>query len=339
MIVKRFFKGIFAINVIFILSAMSVSLYSCQNEDVANDKVSQQEAATFMDKSIELLAQFMQADVVVKNKTIQCVEQHTVDGDTTSLKNENTLIPTDGTKTVYVVFPEGTSQNVKNLYSEIMSVQDMAILERMTAAEFTTMTPPDSAYAFQMSEEKVKEELTPMTQASIKYLTSFGVSTLELIEMVSELNTDITSLIPLALVIAEYQMFEAKDSLPTLTGYNPMSLFATPTYAIGTKDNLDWSAMGLCAFNAVGGHVIYSVFHKGIIAGLTIAGMKTILVKVISRTMGVIGTAITIAEFVNCMRDNGKCVFEIKPQSNLEGKILDELNKGQIPRDRPNLIP
>lgn len=339
MIVKRFFKGIFAINVIFILSAMSVSLYSCQNEDVANDKVSQQEATTFMDKSIELLAQFMQADVVVKNKTIQCVEQHTVDGDTTSLKNENNLIPTDGTKTVYVVFPEGTSQNVKNLYSEIMSVQDMAILERMTAAEFTTMTPPDSAYAFQMSEEKVKEELTPMTQASIKYLTSFGVSTLELIEMVSELNTDITSLIPLALVIAEYQMFEAKDSLPTLTGYNPMSLFATPTYAIGTKDNFDWSAMGLCAFNAVGGHVIYSVFYKGIIAGLTIAGMKTILVKVISRTMGVIGAAIAIAEFVNCMRDNGKCVFEIKPQSNLEGKILDALNKGQIPRDRPNLIP
>ena len=37
--------------------------------------------------------------------------------------------------------------------------------------------------------------------------------------------------------------------------------------------------------------------------------------------------------------DNGKCVFEIKPQSNLEGKILDALNKGQIPRDRPNLIP
>lgn len=330
MIVKRFFKGIFAINVIFIISAMSVSLYSCQNEDVANAKVSQQEAATFMDKSIELLAQFMQADVVVKNKTIQCVEQHTVDGDTTSLKNENNLIPTDGTKTVYVVFPEGTSQNVKNLYSEIMSVQDMAILERMTAAEFTTMTPPDSAYAFQMSEEKVKEELTPMTQASIKYLTSFGVSTLELIEMVTELNTDITSLIPLALVIAEYQMNEAIKNLPPLMGYNPFTFLATPTFA----NEYDAQIFLDCAMKAAIGFSLEGISRLGISQAITLSVMKTALKSILIKTMGVIGVVITVAHFTNCMLEKGKCVFAITAPSDFENKLNDAIGNNVLPKDK-----
>ena len=325
MIGKRFLKGILAMIVVSVLSTLAISLFSCQNEEIANSNVRQKNAKTFMNNSTNLLADFLQADVVVHNGAIQCAPllpdttSWTMDGNT---KYERTT-------TVYVIFPEGTSPEVKNLYNEIMSVRDMASLERMTAADFSTITPPDSAYAFQMSEDKVSEELKPMTDASIQYLMTLGVSYKELMDMIEELKTDTTSLIPLALVIAEYQMNEETDEWYPLTSYNPMSIFVTTAHAT-SKDNMDWSASGLCAFKAVGGHIIYDMFSKNFTKGLAIAGMKKIMVKILARTMGIIGVAITIAEFVSCMRESGKCVFETKSPTNFEGKLLDAINKGNI---------
>lgn len=329
MIRKRFIKGMFALAAISVISAFAISLFSCQNEEAAVSQKSKNNAMAFMDKSVSLLQTFIQADVVVPGRGMRRVGLPALAGDTTSFTNKDGKTSFEQTKTVYVIYPEDTPLEVKNLYNQIMSVRDMVILEHVTAAEFSTLTPPDSTYAFQMSEDKVREELEPMTEASITYLQSFGFTKADLMDILKEANADTTALIPLALILAEQQINDAADEETSAYIYSPMSLFATPAYAAYNK-------MGVfvdCAMKAAIGVSLHGIEHLAFSEFLSRTALKTIVKKIALRTLGVIGTAIVIAEFINCMSESGKCVLATKNPSSLEGQLLDIVGGGGIPKD------
>lgn len=325
----------FALAAISVISAFAISLFSCQNEETAVSQKSKNNAMAFMDKSVSLLQTFIQADVVVPENGIRRVGPPSLAGDTTSFTNkEDGKTSFEKTQTVYVIYPENTPLEVKNLYNQIMSVRDMVILEHVTAAEFSTLTPPDSAYAFQMSEDKVREELEPMTEASIIYLQSFGFTKADLMDILKEANADTTTLIPLALILAEQQINAAADEETSAYIYNPMSLFATPAYASYNKTGVFID----CAMKAAIGVSFNEYKHFIISELLTRAAVTAMVKKIALRTLGVIGAAIVIADFINCMSESGKCVLATKNPSSLEGQLINIVGGGGIPKN-PGDVP
>lgn len=319
----------FALAAISVISAFAISLFSCQNEEAAVSQKSKNNAMAFMDKSVSLLQTFIQADVVVPGRGMRRVGLPALAGDTTSFTNKDGKTSFEQTKTVYVIYPEDTPLEVKNLYNQIMSVRDMVILEHVTAAEFSTLTPPDSTYAFQMSEDKVREELEPMTEASINYLQSFGVTKTELMDMLAEAKADTTALIPLALILAEMQINAATEEESSLYSYSPMSLFATPAYALNHREEVFLD----CALQAAIGISIDAIAQRGFTKAISLSTMKTIFKKLLPKALGAIGVAITVAQFVHCMIENNKCVLATKTPSSLEGQLIDIIGSGGIPKD------
>ena len=208
----------------------------------------------------------------------------------------------------------------------------MTTLERMTAAEFTTLNPPDSAYAFQMSVDSVRNELMPMTNASIDFLKTFGVTISDLIDMVEEAGTDLTALIPVALVIAEQLAYNESTELSSANLLTPFGLFNTPAYAA------DYDAMIAgsldCAMKTIVGASLSNIGKLGVSTAISLSIIKGVLASVLPKVMGPIGVAITIARFVGCLAEKGVCVFSVKGPSPLEGKLGQILDGVTFPVNR-----
>lgn len=334
MVAKRFFKGLFALIIISMISAVAVSFFSCQNEQTVSNEKAKRDASAFLGKTTNLLASFMQANIVLHNNNNVCrvSPTPTLPEDTTTYKNENNQYEFKRIETVYVIFPEDTPLDVKNLYNQIFTVQDMTTLERMTAAEFTTLNPPDSAYAFQMSVDSVRNELMPMTNASIDFLKTFGVTISDLIDMVEEAGTDLTALIPVALVIAEQLAYNESTELSSANLLTPFGLFNTPAYAA------DYDAMIAgsldCAMKTIVGASLSNIGKLGVSTAISLSIIKGVLASVLPKVMGPIGVAITIARFVGCLAEKGVCVFSVKCPSPLEGKLGQILDGVTFPVNR-----
>ena len=59
MVAKRFFKGLFALIIISMISAVAVSFFSCQNEQTVSNEKAKRDASAFLGKTTNLLASFM----------------------------------------------------------------------------------------------------------------------------------------------------------------------------------------------------------------------------------------------------------------------------------------
>ena len=92
------------------ISAVAVSFFSCQNEQTVSNEKAKRDASAFLGKTTNLLASFMQANIVLHNNNNVCrvSPTPTLPEDTTTYKNENNQYEFKRIETVYVIFPEDT---------------------------------------------------------------------------------------------------------------------------------------------------------------------------------------------------------------------------------------
>lgn len=317
----KLLKGLLALVVIATISSVCVMLYSCQSEAIQDDNVKVKNDKAY----VNLLNAYDSYIKKFVTSPITTNAQHRAKVAPGSGINPTTL-PKDDEMKIYVKYPEGTATEIKNLYYYIENIQDMETLERLTAAEYTTVKPTDkdSIYCLKLSEQAIRNELSPLLSQSIDYLKAKGLTDYHIQQMLKAYHADENVLIPFALVLADYEMTEANkedDTQAWSSNFNPLNMLCTPVYASVHVDPIVFD----CALQALG---------IDILAALGQSSAKQWSIRVISKAFGTvakkvigpIGAAITVVSFGLCLREHD-CIYEVV--SPIETRF-NELNKNKL---------
>lgn len=207
--------------------------------------------------------------------------------------------------TLYVNYPEDTSDPIKNLSFLVSSAQDISALHRLTAAEFTTTNTNNSVYTIQLSKEEVKKTLDPMVEKSKEYLIAKGFTSEEIQQMLLENKADESDLVTLVLLMTNEECKQKQDAeiAKEQSNYN---FFATPCRA-----NV-YSAAFDCGIEAVGLD-IFSGLTQSAAKTWSKAIIKRVFKDVAEKALGPVGVVIAVADFGWCMHKRGYlCIYSIK---------------------------
>ncbi len=148
--------------------------------------------------------------------------------------------------------------------------------------------------SIRISNQEAREALRPSIDSSIAYLTSCGLTVMEIRSALQECNAEEYTLIPIALDAAN---FPDSQQMPDLTTYM-FNVFLPNTfnaYAASQPQNPQW---GTCLGRAILIDEILSIYTK---RSLTKAALKVAIRKVAARALGWVGAAIFVYDFSDCM--------------------------------------
>ena len=287
---KRFFKGFIVLLVISISISVVSVFHSCQTDGEKRDGTVLSKASDLIKCYQENYAKITTTPIVSIPTTRSSIISHGEKGDDVTL---------------YINFPADTQEEVKDLYHHIQTIQDICALHRLTAAEFECSNSSNSKYSIQVSETKVRQELSPMVNASRQYLYSKGISESDIQELLEENNADETVLSVFALLLSEQEMRERISSNKISTAsFNPLGFFATPAYCARDKGRLSYAFD--CAIEALGVDIFFCLSSSRAVAWSKAAMNKTFK-TVAKRVMGPIGVAIALGEFLWCLHKQHVC--------------------------------
>ena len=228
------------------------------------------------------------------------------------------------------MYPEDTEEDIKSLYKEVVTTQDLSDLIRLTDAVLQYESYQDNEkYKIEVSEVKIIQSLNPMVQESKKYLYTRGFSEREIQDMIIENNAVETDLIPLVMKLTEADL--SQPSLITKVNqrysFSLLNLLSTPVNArnLVTQDYVN------CAIAAIG---------VDLAAGFSFSSAKTwgkaaikkAFKAIAQRVLGPIGVALAVGSFGYCMYEAATkydCQYSIPITSQFENKYktLTEIKK------------
>lgn len=239
----------------------------------------------------------------------------------TRSKNDNDIV------TIYVDFPEDTSEPIKELCEFVSTAQDFIALHRLTAAEFST-DDTGSEYKIEMSEDEAKQSLSPLVEQSKQYLYSKGMSENEIQDMLTENNVDETQLVPFVLLLInqECREMELAKINQQKAGFNFLQLFVTPCKAA------DLSAVFDCGMEALGVDFLFAA-GTSVAKTWSTAVIKKVFKSVAQKALGPVGAVIAIGSFGWCLHNRGyTCTYSVSTHVEEEfNKLNDKM--GRIPLD------
>lgn len=297
----RFTKGITIISVAFALLLGAIIIFdSCKKNDIV---IVDEAVNRFINNYNLNLDKYISTNITTPDNT----------------NTRSTAVTSENNTSVYLLFPEDTQPEIKELTEEVVTIQDLSDLIRLTDA--TMQYHPNEHninYKIEISEDKIVNEMEPFIKNAKEYLYRRGFSEEEIIEMIKENDANETDLVPFVLKLSEAELSDAvyayKHQMQTL---NLLDIFASPTYAkdLELMDYLD------CALVAVGADVFYSLSWSGA-KTWTKAAMKRAFSAVVKRALGPIGAAITVASFGICMYNkytsNITCTYAIPAPSHIQ---------------------
>lgn len=238
-------------------------------------------------------------------------------------------IPLEECTTIYFLYPEETIDEIKDLYEEVVTIQDLSDLIRLTGAVMQyTPNNENKNYKLLVSESKIIDGLNPMIKNAKQYLYAKGFTEEEIQEMIIENNAQEIDLVAFVLTLSEMELSEAYyGSRDYRKNFNLSTMLFTPSYAkdVTYSDYLD------CAIRAIGLDLISSS------TGSTLKSWSKFAIKkafpvIIKRALGPIGVAIAVASFSYCLYHKyqnsarGDCVYAIPTPSNIETAYEDLIN-------------
>ena len=198
----------------------------------------------------------------------------------------------DSTQTVYVKPGSGIG-NVGDLKpftgTTLRDFAQYLELAGATASMFNDGTAIDSA---NISVAEAKEKLAPMVKESRKYLKSKGFTDKEIENMLSENGAVEEELVPLVLCLRDYEENSNKGfySAPKPGGKEDLS----------QQSYLELKKAAGCALKVIGFDILEELMNSGT-TKITKKFIIKIFKKVVSRYLGVIGAALAVIDWGECM--------------------------------------
>ena len=173
-------------------------------------------------------------------------------------------------------------------FKEILFDQGVKI--KKTLSELTTRSSSSDQFEAGITEEGAKEMLFPILEEGLNLLYSYGFSEEELGESFGSLDNP--EIVSLALTLVRVE--ELNDQLSSNLEQNQSTFFYSTAYAQSIKD---------CALRAIGVDRLID-WAKG--KYLSSYAARKMLIKAVGKAaarlgLGWIGTALAVAEFVECM--------------------------------------
>lgn len=300
-------------NFIFIALLVTIfQLCSCSVEETPN--VVSPQADKFSNFLMHNLKSIATADLTEKQSPIRFRS-----------KINGTFIQESDNVDIYINYPEGTSNKVKELTQYVTTAADISALYRHTAANFYDRPINGSSYKVSMSKSKARETLQSLLPEAKSYLRSQGMTDKDIDNMVQEYHGDQLDLIltVMFLMNKEYDRQEqlALKNKSVISGFP--SLFVTKAYAsnfipsndkykgddnkIGGEDPRIIStfffqtALDCSIQTLVGEFGGYALVSNAKVWSL--AAIKTAFKSIASKMLGPVGAAIAVVGFSYCMYD------------------------------------
>lgn len=306
---KRFFKGMFLLfSLTVLLSGSTLLLDSCKNEE-SEVETSSHEFVSSYNHMLEKLS----STIIVTNKSNTAMRSAPINEDEPDDPVEETIL-------VYLLYPKGTPEDIKDLSEEVVTIQDLSDLIHLTDATLQYVPNEDNmVYKIKVSEPLLMEGINPMIQSSKEYLYSRGFSEQEIQDMIQENNATESDLIPFVLKWSEASLSESSTTTPVSQFKTKcLGAFSTPLYAkeLVVSDYVD------CALDAIGINVLAGLSWSGAKTWSKVAAKKA-FAAVAKRALGPIGAAITAISFGICLYNKSQekepgCVYAIPTPSRIE---------------------
>lgn len=298
---------------IFIFIALFVAVFqlcSCSVEERAN--VVSPQADKFSNFLMNNLKTIATADLTVKQSPVRFRS-----------KLNGTFVQDSDKVDIYINYPEGTSNKVKELTQYVTTAADISALYRHTAANFYDRPIDGSSYKVSMSKSKARETLQSLLPEAKSYLRSQGMTDEDIDKMVQEYHGDQLDLILTAMYLMD-QEYESQEQLAlknksVISGFP--SLFVTKAYAsdfipsdgkyigndqkIGGEDpriipNAFFQTALDCSIHTLVGKFIGYAFVRS--AGIwALPAITTAFKTIASKMLGPVGVAIAVVAFSYCM--------------------------------------
>lgn len=236
---------------------------------------------------------------------------------------------------VYINYPAGTDNEVKNLTKYVTTAADIVYLQRHTAARFYNYAMNKTPFKITLSKSKTRESLLPMLEEAKKYLRKQGMTDAEIAEMVEASGGDEIDLITTVIVLVNQDYInnetvaKSEKSIP----FDFLSVFAMKAYAAGGDDlvpniggdnKIDIGGSKLlkaelfktafdCSLQALGVDLLAGLYQSRA-SKWSLAVIKKVFKSVASKYLGPVGVAITAVSFAMCMhekRNNYTCEYAI----------------------------
>lgn len=256
-------------------SFVAILTNSCQNDDGKELNISKEIISNLGRESKQMMAKEFVVRQTKKNAR--------------RVTNPNAQL----TKTIYVDFPENTPSYEIEKVSELKSLNDMMLLAHQTAAEFHIEKSDLTRDSISVSENEVKEALSPMIIESRNYLYSKGFTKQDIDDMLKENNADEAVLISFVLTLVEREQLENK--LAIIKNNSSSFFFATPAKAA----EVDWGKAGNCALHALG-FDIFCGLSQSTLKTWGVTAMKRAFATVAKKIVGPIGVVIFVGDFTWC---------------------------------------
>lgn len=298
---------------IFIFIALFVAVFqlcSCSVEEKSN--VVSPQADKFSNFLMNNLKTIATADLTVKQSPVRFRS-----------KLNGTFVQDSDKVDIYINYPEGTSNKVKELTQYVTTAADISALYRHTAANFYDRPIDGSSYKVSMSKSKARETLQSLLPEAKSYLRSQGMTDEDIDKMVQEYHGDQLDLILTAMCLMD-QEYESQEQLAlknksVISGFP--SLFVTKAYAsdfipsdgkyigddkkIGEEDlkiipKAFFQTVLDCGLRALVGKAVGSFIINGAVL-LSPASIRLAFGAIASKVLGPIGTAIAVVGFSYCM--------------------------------------
>lgn len=311
----RFSKGILLLCSLMVLTCIFMFfLNSCNSEETIEDKHSKE----FISSYNILLDKFSSMNIV-NNITKSRVS---IDEDLGDNQLDETIL-------IYLLYPKNTQEDIKNLTEEVVTIQDLSDLIRLTDAVLQYQPNNENIkYKIEVSKASIMNGINPMIKTAKEYLYSRGFSEEEIQMMIEENNAQESDLIPFVLKLSEASISEeSNQKTPTSQlKTNFSSILFTPLYAEVPLNSSDYQS---CALEAIGFDIAYSLAWSGAKTWGKIA-IKKAFTTIAKRALGPVGAAIAVVEFGICLnstyraKNSGNCIYAIPTPSDIE-KSYDKL--------------
>lgn len=212
--------------------------------------------------------------------------------------DENHLqLRTFGEVTLTILNPDNTVtlppivQNIQDVINGLNSGEFGEIINKADCAAGIET----ACISYYIDESEVQTALIPTVQAAKSYLYTKGFTEQEITTMIIEENGQLEDLIPLAMLMANYENSQNSTAL------NYKLSFFTSAYAQEGLGGLGWQDYAQCASIAIGADLIWSI--GGDSSKWTKKAIGKAFKKIAQRFLGPIGVAIAVGTFAYCIAD------------------------------------
>lgn len=284
---KRFFRILS--GVVFLLLCSVIACTQQENsQELRNEALNNHESAVFL-KSI--------------NANLYAIASTSVESSFGTRANvKYSDLDSTAFTTLHVDFPEDATEEEKRLLDYVKTVQDLAVLKNMTAAELSFIrngTVGENNIV--LSTEAARKSLKPTVETSRQYLLSQDITPSQLDDIIRETGATDEDIIMVAMILSSE---DYKQQVSGRVQDEPLAfnLFATKCYA--GELEFGFKAVVSCAATVMGANLLRDLeglLGKKAYQKWSLKVIKRIFIHVAKRYLGPVGVAITAIEFTGCM--------------------------------------